>query len=128
MAFIKQQELQLTTVDTNTTVRVKYTAKFSPLDRFLAAAGLKWVERIEVLAVDGQQGFVLQHFHQETIPVGAGGGFLSVQRERSLTVPRSALQEDPDGETDEIRCRIKLVPIGLPNAKSAETEIRELLG
>jgi hypothetical protein len=41
-------KLTLTTVNQNVTVKVTYNAVFSPFERFLAANGLKFRERIEV--------------------------------------------------------------------------------
>lgn len=128
MADILRQNLELTTVDTNTTVRVTYTARFSRLDRHMAANGLRWLERIEIRGVDGTQETVLQNFPQQTIAVSDGTGTLDIARDREVTVPRSALQEDPAGDDDEIRCKISLVAFGLPAETSRETLIKTLLG
>lgn len=129
MASIINPVLQLTTVDTNTTVRVTYTARFSRLDRHLAANGMRWLERIVIEGVDGERATAMQNFPQNTVIVSDGTSTLDVPRDRSFTVARSALQEDPEaGNDDEIRCQIQLVPFGLPVEVQAPTEIKTLLG
>jgi hypothetical protein len=122
-------KLVLTTTGTNTTIKVEYTANFTPFDRFLASGGLRFNERIEVLGVDPPSlttGTILAVFVPQTIPVTPGNTPLSVPRSRTLTVPRSQLDEDPDD--DEIRCRISIVPVGLPVTVTALTEAEVLLG
>jgi hypothetical protein len=120
MAQINQPVLQVRALDTQLKVRVTYTARFSRLDRHMAANGLKWVERIDILEVDGTDETFIDKFPQNTIPVEDGDGFLDVSREREVTLLRSDLQAELS-RGDEIRCRIKLVPSGMPAESNAAT-------
>lgn len=107
----------LTTVDSTVTVRIQYNVTFSVLDRFLAANGLRFQESITVGGVDAPSSVdtVLTTFPAETIPVSAGTTPLTVPRVRTISVSRATLQEDPAfGDTDEIRCKVQIKPVGMP--------------
>jgi hypothetical protein len=124
--------LTLTTTGSTTRVRVQYSVYFSALERFLAGNGLTFREIIQVMGIDppgSTTGIVLAVFPVQNIPVPAGTGAVTVARDRSdLEVPRNALQEDPIGDSDEIRCKIIIQPIGLPAEVSAFTDQEILLG
>jgi hypothetical protein len=110
--------LTLITQDQNTTIDVTYTANFSVFERHLAHLGLVFKERIRVIGVDpafSTTGSGIVSFEAQNIQVTDGNVPQSINRTRSLTVLRSSLQEDPAlGDTDEIRCRIRIAAIGLP--------------
>ncbi len=133
MPSTSDRNLTLTTQDSNVTVKVKYNAKFTTFERRLAGLGMVFRERINVLGLDpdnGTTGDLLERFPIETIPVTDGNGTQVLARNRSITVPRSTLQEDPGlGDTDAIRCRIEIVALGLPPAITEEfTDVETLLG
>jgi hypothetical protein len=44
-----------------------------------------------------------------------GTGEQRISRDHSLTVPRSSLQEDTGGDTDEIECKVRIHAQGLPD-------------
>lgn len=132
MPTISATNLVLTTVDTNTTINVTYNATFSPFERFLAANGMVFREQITVIGVDppgGTTGTILATFGYVILPVTAGAVPQTIARNRSMTVSRSSLQEDPaPGDNDEIRCRVEIVPVGFPATVSALSPQRVLLG
>lgn len=133
MPTVSGQNLTLTTTNANTTIRVTYDANFTAFERHLAHLGLVFRERIRVIGVDppgSTTGTGLANFPAETIPVTDGGTPQSIPRNRTLTVPRSSLEEDPGPDTDEIRCRIRIAAIGLPPLETPDafTPERDLLG
>jgi hypothetical protein len=133
MATTNSRNLELTTVGTNVTVDVTYKAVFSSFERFLAANGLRFEERIRVIGVDppgGTTGEVLHMFGNETLPVTAGAGPQTIPRNRSITVSRASLNEDEAlvDPFDEIRCRIEIVPIGMPASITGFTDQEVLPG
>jgi hypothetical protein len=115
----------------NVTLDVTYTATFSSVERFLAANGLIFEERIQIIGDDpGELSDVTLHtFQSQVIPVSAGSGDLAVNRSRSLTVAGGTLNEDPGGtgipfpipNSDEIFARIEVAYVGL-NAGPARTD------
>jgi hypothetical protein len=129
MPTIRDRHLTLTAsrpelID-NVAVNVSYKAVFTPLERYLAANGLVFEERIVVLGMDLNVATALFSFPRENIPVSLGTTPLTVTRNRTMSVTRANLIEDkprlnPDGsltyETDEICCRIEINPIGLPTS------------
>ena len=108
--------------DDNVAVNVRYNVVFSPLERFLAANGLVFQERISVLEVDpGGTTLLFTFLPIENIPVTAGTTSQTIARNRTMNVLRSDLINDVGligGELrslgDEIRCRIEITPLGLP--------------
>jgi hypothetical protein len=117
--------LTLTTVDQTVTIRVRYTAGFSPFERHLANLGLIFRERIRVFGVDppgSTTGTRLHDFPAQDLPVTNGTTTQTIQRDRQITVSRSSLQEDIGlGDNDEIRCRIRIAALGLPPAETSGT-------
>lgn len=118
------------------TLTVNYTLTFSAQDRRFAGGGVIWRERIDALGVDAAAtplpGTAFPVFNLNTLPgvadCDADQGH-AVVRNRTHTVPRSALQEDPAaGDADEIRCRIRIVPEGLPLGIIGLTDIETILG
>jgi hypothetical protein len=132
MARIVSPNLTLTTVDGNVTINVTYSAVINPLERFLEASGLVLRERIAVIGVDppgGTTGTVLHNFPAQDLPVTPGAGSQTIARNRSLTVTRQSLQEDPGlGDDDEIRCRITIDVLNLPVDVTGFTDQVILLG
>jgi hypothetical protein len=132
MARITNAQLTLTTVGNNVTINVTYNAGINPLERFLEANGLVLVERIAVIGVDppnSTTGTVLHNFPPETLPVTPGGGVQNIPRNRSITVSRASLQEDPGlGDNDEIRGRIVIDALNLPADVTAFTDQEILVG
>ena len=124
-------QLTLTTVGNNVTVNVTYNAGINPLERFLVANGLALVERIAVIGVDPPKDDrpVLHNFPAEVLPVTPGGGAQNIPRNRSITVTRASLQEDNGlGDDDEIRCRITIDALNLPEDTTAFTDQEILVG
>ena len=122
MPIVTNAHLTLTTQDQDTRIDVTYTVIFSEFERHLAHLGLVFRDRIRVIGVDpagSRTGTVLANFGAQDIPVTDGNGPQRFDYDnnhtRSLTVPRSLLQEDPgSGDPDEILCRIRIAAIGLP--------------
>jgi hypothetical protein len=128
MATIGPANLTLTTVGANTTIRVQYNVTFSAFERFLAANGLVFQERIAVFGVDppgSTTGTNLVNFPSQNLTLDG----MPLVRDRSLTVPRLTLNEDPaPGDQDEIRCRITIVPVNLPTTVEKWSDQEVLLG
>jgi hypothetical protein len=132
MPSTNTRNLTLTTTGANTTINVTYNAVFTKFERFLAANGMIFRERIQVIGVDppgATTGSVLHNFPVQDFPVTAGGGPQTIGRNRSITVTRASLQEDAGlGDSDEIRCRIVIDPLGFPSETSDFTDQEILVG
>jgi hypothetical protein len=132
MPTTNNRNLTLTTVGANVTINVTYNAVFSPFERFLAANGLVFQERISTIGVDPPGGFAgttLNNFPAQNLPVTAGAAPQTIARNRSMTVTRASLQEDAGaGDADEIRCRIEIRVIGMPSTTTDFTDQEVLLG
>jgi hypothetical protein len=132
MARISNAQLTLTTVGNSVTVNVAYSAGINPLERFLVANGLALVERIAVIGVDPPNtttGTVLHNFPAEVLPVTPGAQAQALPRNRSITVTRASLQEDNGlGDADEIRCRITIDALNLPEDVTGFTDQEILVG
>lgn len=130
MAQVNNPQLTLTTVGNAVTVKVTYKAVFTQFERHLASNGLRFRERITVVGVDpGVADTTLHTFASQNLPVTAGTAPQTINRSREINVSRASLQEDPAlGDADEIRCRIKIEPIGMPVDIEQTTSIQTLLG
>lgn len=65
----------------------------------------------------------------ENLTVTDGNVPQTIPRNRSLTVPRLTLNEDPAlGSQDEIRCRISIVPVNMPTTVERWSDQEILLG
>jgi hypothetical protein len=131
MARITTVSMSLVTVEDQVTITVNYLPVFSDLELFLMNHGLRFRDRIVVFGVDepnnDQPPLGSFPFHLVTPPVPQGGGVRLIQRTKSF--PRVALEEDAGiGDDDEIRCRIHLLPVGLPSIGQAFTETHTLRG
>ena len=118
MAEVENPNLSLTTTDGNTTIRVTYEAVFTEFERNLADLGMNFHHHINVIGVDpagGTEGTTLANFPLTNFAVTAGTGEQRIPRDHSLTVPRSSLQEDTGGDTDEIKCKVRIHAKGLPD-------------
>jgi hypothetical protein len=119
MPEVENARLTLTTVDNeDTTIRVTYTAVFSEFERNLAGLGMKYHHHINVLGVDpsgSTTGDNLANFPKVGFAVTAGTGEQRISRDHELTVERSVLQEDTGTDTDEIRCKVRIHAVGLPD-------------
>lgn len=112
---------------TDFTLDVSYTVSFSPLERFLAANGLSFEERIQIVGDDAGDAtdVVLHTFQAQAIPAAPG----AINRKRSITVSSGTLNEDPGRiptnggglggwtttkpDADEILARVEVGYIGL---------------
>ena len=134
MPTTNNRNFTLTTVDSNVTVNVTYNVVFTAFERHLAGLGMAFQERIRVLGVDpagSTTGTVLHSFPVQNLPVTDGSGTQTITRNRSISVSRASLQEDPAaGDADEILCRIEIAAVGLPPAEQQQffTDQSTLLG
>jgi hypothetical protein len=124
-------------VGTNTDRRVDvtYTAHFSKLERNLAGLGMIFQEEIVLIGVD-PPGSTTGSFLQNVtvgggiIPVTAGNDEQAVRRQHTRIVSRASLNEDPGtitADDDEIRCRIRILAIGLPLASTDTFTVQRTL-
>ena len=97
-------------------LEVAYVATFSPIERYLAAHGLSFEERITIVGEDPGVGgdLVLHVLPTEQIWMSDGPEPVSVARRRKLTVPRNSLREDGWPFNDEVDARIDVVAVGMP--------------
>jgi hypothetical protein len=132
MPSTNSRNLTLTPVGGNVRIDVTYNALFQPFERRLAALGLSYQERIQVQGVDEvDPEFVTLpiSFPNQVLPVTDGPVLQTIERTRTVTVPRQMLQEDPvAGDADEIRCQIQIVPIPLPATTNDFTDTKVLPG
>lgn len=118
MPQTNNRQLTLTTVGSDVTINVTYNAIFAAFERRLAGLGLTFRERVDVIGVDpagSTTGTVLTSFPIANLAVTDGAAPQVIARNISRTVPRALLQEDSAvGDSDEIRCRVRIEAIGLP--------------
>ena len=132
MPTISALSSSVTTEDDIVTIVVNYLPVFSELEKFLMQHGLRFREHIEVLPVDSPvdpEAAPLANFPLVFVmpPVPHDGGVQELQR--VLRVRRATLQEDPaTGDADEIRVRIRLLPVGLPHIFETLGQTHTLLG
>jgi hypothetical protein len=132
MPSTNARNLTLDTIGANTEVRVQYNAIFGRFERFCASNGLIFRERIAVIGVDppgSTTGTVLHNFPPQNLPVTPGATPQTIARDRSITVPKASLNEDPGlGDDDEILCKITIELIGFPATIVAFTDQEILPG
>lgn len=124
------------------TLEVSYAAGFSPIEQFLAANGLEFEERVQIIGHDaaGAPEQVLHTFQSQRIPAPTAGRPV-VARNRTLTVARSTLNEDPGTvpyqggwggtggwslpDADEFFARVEVAYIGLnPGSSRADSAVQ----
>ena len=115
----------------NATLNLTYRVDFSAFEHFLATNGLVFNERIRIVGEDPGTAtdITLGYFPINGIPIPAGAGPITITRNRSFTLLRSSLQEDPGlGDNDEISLEIQIIPVGMPAISTAKTNIQTILG
>jgi hypothetical protein len=133
MPEVNNTNLTLTTSDGSVEVRVRYDVTFSPLERQLAALGMEFHSHITAHGIDGDvvgPSIVAVDFPTRTFPVTLGDTELTLPRDESETVPRSALQEDTGGDRDELKAKIYIHSGNFPVERTPDslTELEVLLG
>ena len=136
MPTVENADLTLTTVDGRVTIRVTYDARFTPFERRLADLGMRYHSHINALGMDPAGSLTGANlagvdFPTQNFPVTAGTVDQVLSRDESQTVIRALLQEDPNsGDTDEIRCKIRIHSVGIPPEFTADefTDEKLLLG
>lgn len=124
MIRLSNAGLDATLSGANVTLTVRYRVLVDPIDRHFAMNGVRYTERVRVLGVDAGAGIpdqiVATRFFNdinddiangsgEFINSSAGVSVQALTRERSITLSRAALNEDPAvGDNDEIRCEISI--------------------
>lgn len=125
MPTTNTHKLSLFRVGDNVEITVQYNAVFSVFERHLAALGMKFRERIDVIGVDPQgpaASEILFSFPSRILPVTDGAEVQTLPRNVFLNVSRAALDEDgksqpdPDSFPDEIQCSVRIQALGLPLA------------
>jgi hypothetical protein len=136
MPTVENADLTLSTVDGRVTIRVTYDARFTPFERQLAGLGMRYHSHINALGMDPAGSLTGANlagvdFPTQNFPVTAGTVDQVLSRDESQTVIRALLQEDPNiGDTDEIRCKIRIHSVGIPPEFTADefTDEKVLLG
>ena len=117
MPSINSPALALITVDDNVTVSVTYNAVFTPFERQLAGLGMTFHEHLDVFGMDppgSLTGTFIQTFPRTRFAVTVGAGEQVIPRSTQMVMSRNSLQEDPGGDNDEIRVKIRIHSVGLP--------------
>ena len=134
MPTVSNQNLTLTTVNNSTTtLTVTFDIEFNEVERNLVSLGVDWHPHIDIIGYDGASGeteLMRDAFPHTSLDVTAGRGNQSLSSgPYTKTVPRSALQEDTNGD-DEIKCNIRMHAGGLPEVFSppVATSDRTLAG
>ena len=136
MPTTSNRDLTLTRLNGDVRVTVRYRVCFTERERCLIRCGCRWFVRIVLLGVDpppgpggdvvialGSLGFTVQE-----LPVTAGAGAQCFGRSHTITVPRSALNEDPVFlDSDEIQARIQIFMRGCGQTHTALTDIETLV-
>ena len=117
MATVTNPNLTLTTVNnSSTTLTITYNVEFNEVERNLVSLGVNWHPHIDIIGYDGPSGesvLINDAFDHETLEVTVGRGNQTVPGRNEVTVARSSLQEDTNGD-DEIKCSIRIHAGGLP--------------
>lgn len=120
------------------TLEVSYNAGFSPIEQFLAANGLQFEERVQIIGHDepGAPEQVLHTFQSQRIQAPTAGPAY-VSRSRTITVARGTLNEDPGTvpyqggwggwrvpDADEFFARVEVAYVGLnPGTSHADSAV-----
>ena len=100
------------TVENNArvTLRVRYTARFTPFERQLVGLGAEYHSHIAIHDFDGGDtlGVSLVEFDNEPFPITVGSGEQVFNRDQSKIVPRVEVKGDPAGNDDELKARIRI--------------------
>lgn len=117
MPTIPNVVLALTAQDPNVEARVRYSVEFGVFERRLVGLGLTFREEIFILA--GTTGDTIAAFVDQILPVTDGNTPQEIPRERFILVSGSQI-----GEEEEVRCRVRIVAIGLPRGETDGFSIR----
>ncbi|VEH41210.1 Uncharacterised protein [Kocuria rosea] len=110
MPSVSGANLTLTTVNNQVTIRVQYNVTFNKFDRQLSGLGKTWHSHVTVHGMDGATvGPNLANLPRQTFAVTVGNTNQVIAADRSVTVARSVLQEDPAvGDNDELKAKIRI--------------------
>lgn len=111
MPTISTPNLTLSEADSQVTIRVRYEVTFDAFDRALAELGRNWHSHINVHGFDGGDelgaDIPAAVFDRVDFDVNAGTT-APIPQDVTKTVPRSVLQEDPAGNPDELKARVRI--------------------
>ena len=111
MPTVSDANLTLVTSEGQVNVRLRYKVTFSPFERALAGLGKTWHSHVTVHGVDGAvlgPSIGAVDFPTRTFDVTPGSTEQEFDRDESEDVGRGVLQEDPGGDTDEIKGKIRI--------------------
>lgn len=110
MPSISNARLTLSESDGVVELRVVYDASFTAVDRQLAGLGLNFHAHTSVHGIDGSVvGPTLAEFERHSFPVTVGPGRQDFDDEEEvLFLARTALGEDPVGDPDELKVKIRV--------------------
>jgi hypothetical protein len=125
MPAVERPLLVLTTTNDVVTIRVTFSARFTPFERRLAGLGMEFRSHVDVIGIDspgGTSGTVIvdpsagfSPFRHVAFGVTDGPVDEIVPSDHSVDVDRDLLDEITNG-TGEIRCRIQIHADGMPPA------------
>jgi pyruvate formate-lyase activating enzyme-like uncharacterized protein len=112
MPTISDPNLTLSEADGFVTIRVRYNVTFSPFDRALSGLGRRWHSHVYVHGYDGGDDLAEQmtaaDFDRVDFNVTPGTTDQVIPQDVTKRVARSALQEDPAGNADELKARVRI--------------------
>lgn len=110
MPTISTPNLTLSEADGLVTIRVRYDVTFDSFDRALSELGRNWHSHIYVHGYDGGDELAAQipeaEFDRVNFDVTANTTV--IPQDVTKTVARSVLQEDPAGNPDELKARVRI--------------------
>jgi hypothetical protein len=112
MPTVSDPNLTLSESDGWVTIRVRYDVTFSKFDRALSELGRNWHSHVYVHGYDGGDDLGAQitaaDFDRVDFNVTPGTTDLVIPQDVTNRVPRSDLQEDPAGNADELKARVRI--------------------
>ena len=112
MPTVSDPNLILSESDGFVTIRVLYNVTFSTFDRALSELGRNWHSHVYVHGWDGGPDLGAQitaaDFDRVDFDVNPGTGDQLIPQDVTKRVARSALQEDPTGNPDELKARVRI--------------------
>jgi hypothetical protein len=133
MATVENANLTLTESEGRVTIRVRYDARFTPFERALHELGWRAHSHITAHGIDGATvgpSIGAVDFPQRNFALTPGDVDEVIPRDEEEVVDRDVLQEDINGDEDELKCKIRIHSVGIPPDFTADvfTDQEVMLG
>lgn len=110
MPTISDPNLTLSEADGQVTIRVRYDVTFDAFDRALSELGRNWHSHVNVHGFDGgdELGADIPAAVFDRVDFDVNAATTVIPQDVTKTVARSVLQEDPAGNPDELKARVRI--------------------